>query len=417
MVKRLSFFLAGFIIVFLLTDLPALAQMEGPYNRGIKLGPLKIRPFVGVMETYSDNIYQSYDGKEDESDYLATFSPGIQFLLPLRQHRFQLGYRADINKFNDFPENDYTNQHAGGELNLDFPGGLIFNISDYYSNSEVPRKWKKQPGVLKEDDPYREKPYQANDFNVQTKYNVVGRWSVGLRYNNYDYGYSENYDKSGDYKRNLYGGAIYYRLTLKTEALLEYNYSDVDYKTNNDYDNKNHTAYAGIGFDPTAKVSGYLKLGGVRKKYEKKYENTINKKDDTFDEFSTLVDLDYKISPYNMLTLKMYRAIDEDVDTNSPLIKSEASLRWQHIFGWNEKISLNADFGYGKDKYEEKSTNADGKAEEREDDRWYGGAGIDYAIQRYLTFGLHYTYTDNDSNFKKHDYIENRGSLKAVVAF
>ena len=121
--------------------------MQAPAGGNIKLGPVEVHPSVGLMETYSDNIYTSYNNKDKESDYISTLSPGIQFLLPMRRHSLQVGYKADINWYGRNNETDYTNHLFGGALNLDFPGGLIFTLSDYYSIATTPRKWKEQAGV------------------------------------------------------------------------------------------------------------------------------------------------------------------------------------------------------------------------------------------------------------------------------
>ncbi len=400
-------------VVLLLLSSPVFAQLAAPTGGNIKLGPVEVHPSVGLMETYSDNIYESYDNKPKESDYITTFSPGIQFLLPMRRHSFQIGYRADINSYADNDETDYTNSLFGGQMKLDFPGGLVFTLSDYYSIATSPRKWKEQAGVNGSSDAYREKDYDANVLNAKIRYNFVDRWAVAVWYNNYEIEYDEDYDDSGSYNRNLGGGSIFYRFTAKTEALIEYNYSDVDYDIADIDDNINHLAYVGISFDPTAKLNGYLKLGWA----EKKYKKSVSDRGDNFDIFSTLVDLGYDISSYNQLRLKVYRAIEEDTDVNAPLTRSDINLSFRHILAWNEKLGLSANAGYGKKEFEKSATDTDGMRKTRDDEKWYGGVGIDYTIQKWLTFKLNYTHTDNDSNFKRYDYSESKVFLSAVVHF
>ncbi|MBW2741196.1 MAG: outer membrane beta-barrel protein, partial [Deltaproteobacteria bacterium] len=228
MIKSKLFVIISISVVFLFVSSPVFAQLQAPTGGDIKLGPVEIRPSIGLMETYSDNIYLSYDNKAKESDYITTLSPGIQFLLPLKRHSFQVGYKADINRYSDNDETDYTNHLFGWTLSLDFPGGLIFTLSDYYSIATVPRKWKEQAGVSGSGDPYRELDYKANVLNAKVRYNFVDRWAVAVWYNNYDFDYEESYNDSGSYNRNLGGGSIFYRFTAKTEALIEYNYSKVD---------------------------------------------------------------------------------------------------------------------------------------------------------------------------------------------
>lgn len=413
MIKAAKTSFMALIVALLLAASPAMAQTEGLGPGNIKIGPLEIHPSVGLTETYSDNIYRSYDNEPKESDLITTLSPGIQFLLPMGSHSFQIGYRADINWFADNSETNYTKQVAGGAFNFAFPGGLTFTVSDYYTDSVVPRKWKEQPGLSGASDPYREKPYKANDLKVKAKYKFVDRWATEVRYGNYNYEYDESYDDSGSYDRNLFGGSIYYSLTAKTDILVDYNYSKVDYKISKESDNQNHMAYIGLSFDPTAKVRGYLKLGMA----EKKYEETVAGRDDDFTTFSSLVNLGYNMSPYDILSLKVSRVIKEDEDTNAPFYETDVSLGYRHIFAMNEKISMNVNVGYRKDKFKESSIDVDSLSKIRDDDKWYGGAGIEYALQDWINLSLQYTYTDNQSNFLRYDYKENRVFLRIAVVY
>ncbi len=413
MIKSKLFVIIAISVVLLFISYPVFAQLKAPAGGKIKLGPVEIHPSIGLMETYSDNIYASYDNKPKKSDHITTLSPGIRFLLPLKRHSFQADYKADINLYSYNDETNYTNHLFGGALSLDFPGGLIFKLSDYYSIATVLRKWKELAEFSGSEDPYREMDYKANDLNAKVRYNFADRWAIAVWYNNYDFDYDESYDDSGSYNRNLGGGSIFYRFTAKTEALIEYNYSKVNYNTYDTYDNKNNMAYIGLSFDPTAKLNGYLKLGWMKKKYDK----TVSSKDDSFDNFSSLVDLGYDISSYNQLRLKVYRAIEEDLDTNAPFTKNDININFRHVLAWNENINLNANVGYGTSDFEESATDTDGTNKIRDDEKWYGGVSVGYAIQKWLKFDLNYTYTDNNSNFKRYDYSENKVSISALVYF
>ena len=413
MIKSKLFVIAASVVLLFVSS-HVFAQLQAPAGGKIKLGPVEIHPSIGLMETNSDNIYASYDNKPKESDHITTLSPGIRFLLPLKRHSFQADYKADINLYSYNDETDYINHLFGGALNLDFPGGLIFTLSDDYSIATVPRKWKEKAEFSGSKDPYREMDYKANDLNAKVRLNFADRWAVAVWYNNYDFDYDESYNDSGSYNRNLGGGSIFYRFTAKTEAFIEYNYSRVDYDTyNNTDDNKNNMAYIGLSFDPTAKLNGCLKLGWV----EKKYDKTVSGRDDSLDKFSCLVDLGYNISVYNQLKLKVYRAIEEDVDTNVAFTKNDVNMNFRHVLAWNEKINLNANVGYGTFDFEKSTTDTDGTSKIRDDEKWYGGVGVGYAIQKCLKFELNYTHTDNDSNFKRYDYSENRVFLSALVDF
>jgi phage anti-repressor protein len=378
-------------------------QWIGPGKERVKAGPVEVHPFLGVTEFYNDNIYRNYGGLKKEEDYITTLSPGMQLRLPVQQHSFQLDYRADVSMYAKNNETNYTNQRGGAAINLDFPGGLLFDVSDYYSDAVIPRYAKETPGISGAADPYRQRPYNINDLNSRVRYRFLDRWGAEVRYNNLDYRYKNSYDDSGTFNRNLFGGSIYYRITPKIDALVDYNYSSVDYKTNIINDNHNQSAYLGLSFDPTAKLNGSLKLGW----FQKHYENAQPGRNDTFNSFSTLVDLTYNISRYHVLMLRATQLILEDLDSFAPYTVLDFSLGYRHFLIWNPKINLNATIGYGTKSFERPTTDADGSFKTRNDKIWYGGIGIGYAIQTWLSAGLNYFYTNDDSNFINYNYQQN----------
>ena len=105
------------------------------------------------------------------------------------------------------------------------------------------------------------------------------------------------------------------------------------------------------------------------------------------------------------------------MDTNAPFTNTDFSLWYKHLLAWNEKVSLNANVGYGTGKYEQGTTDIDGTIKIRDDKRYYGGVGVGYALQRWLTLALNYSYTNNDSNFLNYNYTENRIWFSVVAAF
>jgi len=101
----------------------------------------------------------------------------------------------------------------------------------------------------------------------------------------------------------------------------------------------------------------------------------------------------------------------------APFTYTDISLWYRHILAWNEKLSLNANVGYATWKFEGSTTDIDGQIKIRDDKKFYGGVGVSYALQRWLSLGLNYSYTNNDSNSLNYKYIENKIWFSAVAAF
>lgn len=393
---------------------PAGVHSQAPIGNGnIQLGPVGVHPSLGLTETYTDNVYRSYDGKEKESDFITTLSPGLQLILPLRRHSVKAGYRADINRFSSFSENDYVRQTATGGINLDFPGGLLLNISDTFIDSEAMRRWKEQPGLGGSADRYRAKPYQANDFVTKARYNFAGRWAAVAWYEFYKNDYDHEYDRINSYDRNLAGGSLLYRFTRKTDLLVEFQHSRVVYPHDKFHDNKNNTVYLGLGFDPGARLDGYLKAGWTGKKYDEKPGSLK----DEFNEPSLQIDLRYNLSPSDVIEFRGMRIIEEDEDTNEPFTRSDFSIGYRHVMSLNRKIHPNVRIGCAKHDYDGFSSDVDGTVKQRDETIYHATVGVDYAMQRWLMWKLGYTYRKRDSNFVRYDYNENRVFLNATVSF
>ena len=195
--------------------------------------------------------------------------------------------------------------------------------------------------------------------------------------------------------------------------MLDYNYGTNKYKNAEVFSNTNQSAYLGLSFDPSSKLRGFGKVGWAKTDFD----TSAAGRDNSFSTFSTLVDLTYTLSKYDNVNFKANRVISQDIDTNAPYTNTDFGLGYKHILSWNEKISLNANVGYATAKFEADTVDIDGSIKTRDDKRFYGGAGIGYALLRWLTFGLNYSYTNNDSNFLNYNYIENRVWLSAVAAF
>ena len=367
---------------------------------------------MGVTETYGDNIYRSYGGKEKEADWVTTISPGIQLRLPVQRHSAQLDYRADINVFARNRETNFANQAASGAVNLDFAGGLKITVSDSFTDAVIPRLGKGVKGVSGASDPFRDLPYNANDFTTRVIYRFLDRWSAEARFSNYDLRYKNSYDDGSTYNRSNFGGTLYYKLTPRTDALLDYTYSITDYKTSDTFDSKTHAAYIGLSFDPTAKLRGYIKLGFE----EKNYDQELPTRNKTITTFSAVSSLSWSISPNNILTLTGTQLILEDWHTNAPYTYRDVSLGYRHHLTAYEKIYLNANIGYGTQQFQQPTADVDNVLKTRSDERIYAGGGIGYVPQPWLSFNLGYLYIHNDSNFINYDFIENKIFINATIS-
>jgi hypothetical protein len=95
---------------------------------GVKVGPVRLHPSLGIGEAYTDNVFRTNTNRQ--SDYLTTIAPGLQASLPFGggQHSVLLDYRAGQFLYKNFSENNAFTQDALGHVSLNFPSGLTMDL-------------------------------------------------------------------------------------------------------------------------------------------------------------------------------------------------------------------------------------------------------------------------------------------------
>ena len=71
--------------------------------------------------------------------------------------------------------------------------------------------------------------------------------------------------------------------------------------------------------------------------------------------------------------------------------------------------------GYTDDAYQPGSTNVTGQL--RQDDYFYGGAGVEWDPNDYLKFAARFKYSDNSSNFNDFSFTDNRITVQATFSY
>ncbi len=69
-------------------------------EEGILAGPVRLHPFMGVAEMYTDNVFRT---NSKRSDFFTTLAPGIQAQLPIGRHIFVADYRTNLQFYHRTP--------------------------------------------------------------------------------------------------------------------------------------------------------------------------------------------------------------------------------------------------------------------------------------------------------------------------
>ena len=196
-----------------------------------------------------------------------------------------------------------------------------------------------------------------------------------------------NSDKERD--TTALSSTFYYRVGPKTRALIEARHTEYDYVSNDRLNSNNIALLSGLAWDATAKTSGTLKIGGERKRFD---ESSIDDKSASMWE----VGIRWKPRTYSIFDLSTRRAIDEGDDGASAIHLQLIEMSWRHQ--WLDRLSSNVSYSLSDQEYQDI---------DRDDEIRTFGAGLSYAMRRWLDLSLSYKYLENDSSAANESYQRN----------
>jgi hypothetical protein len=357
----------------------------------IRLGPLRITPYVNTSGTYTDNVFLT--PKNEKSDFFYSVLPGIKVnVRPMGRHRFYLNYDAHIAKFDTFSEVDYFIHSLDAALDLKLPRGFGVKLGDKIVRG----------ADLPDFEGDRTKRYIANSARFQASYPFWDRFGLGFRYGHDLKDYDRRVDEIDNFTTNTFGGQFRFRVLARTSTFLEYVYSATDYETEtrarveNNYSNRIN---AGITWDITAKTRGIVRGGYIARNYY-----AIDQEEGTL---YVSADISHEITSRTIFTLRGLRSIFDTSKADNNLRFGTSYVSNQFIAGLRHtyrKFTGSIAGDYLHDRYLQDGLAAGKK---RRDNVVRGSVGIDYHMQRWIKLGVKYRYTNLNSNFDTEDYVEN----------
>lgn len=389
----LYFFLINLLAFILLPDGIANARRqikEGP--RKIKVGPLRISPSLIVEEKYTDNVFVASAG--EESDFVTTFSPGLQLLLTPSRHNILFEYKGRFKKHAEFTGED-TNDHrieALGELN--FRGGLSLRIWDIFTTGHENRG-DSSTGLVEK--------FETNTVAASALYEFGERYKVSGEFSNtnYDFEISPFRDRS----ENAGAVTLFYKFLPKTTALIEYDYLETDYDTVF-LDSVSNSFLGGLEWELTEKTTGIVKAGYYFKDFDAAGVSS-------YKDFIFSGSLEFNFTGRTSLDLEAAKTVNESTLSGANYFVSKTiSGRLTHDF--TRKISSTLKTSYGVHDFDIPLT-IGAQTGIREDKVFDIGGGVEYRIQEWLQLHLDYNHRDKNSSFDVFDYVENSVFISAKI--
>ncbi|HTN44625.1 MAG TPA: outer membrane beta-barrel protein [Nitrospiria bacterium] len=396
---------AGILFVFL-SGLGFVIGWAPPASAvgNLKLGPLELHPYFQVSESYDSNVCRSEDmvclspddpsKSKDANDWLTLFTPGLQAALPFQNSRFEAEYRGDWGRYNELKVWNYSDNLAKGNLALNFAGGVSLRIKEEWTNGHD------APGFAQS---LQLDLYHENTAGGGIDWQVGPKLRVAVDYTNLMLNYADD-ARNGfrDRTDNTVGGTVFYKILPKTSALLEYEYTDVNFVEGDvatkSVDNATQRGYLGLTWDVTAKSKGTVKAGYARKDYQ---ESGV----DNFQGGIVSIGLSHEMTQRTSLKFDAVRDVQESYVAGQPYYLTSGG-RLELIHAVHPKVTFKMNAGFSRDQYPDDMT-VGTETRKRIDNSWDLGGRFEYRIQPWLNLGLGYDYSQRRSTFSDFGYVDN----------
>lgn len=369
----------------------------GPTNThaegNIRLGQLRIHPFIQVREASSDNVFNS--AVNARRDSITTYMPGLKLEREFGRHRAEARYNSIINRYDKYKTENTTDQNADGLLDLKIGSLFGLQFSEIYVKGHEDRGYSATGFIEK---------FNSNTAAVSATYQLADRSKVQFDVQKSDWDFTTSLFRERD--EALYSGYLYYRFLPKTSAFIEVDrrnvvFSDPTLLLNNSV----LTGYIGLRWDATAKSKGIIKGGVLKKNFKAALL-------EDHDSWSGAMDLRHAFSPYTDIAIKGERIVHEaNVLGNRYVVTTGVFIEFSHRL--LRRLGISVRGTYGNNQF---SDPIPPDTILRNDRTSIVGGGLKYFFRDWLDFGVDYNSRTRHSNIPINDFKEHLTTVSATMA-
>lgn len=363
--------------------------------------PTGLTPSVRVQQKYTDNVY--HERKNERHSWITTVKPGAELVMMRGVQKFTLGANTEGGYYTIDSRNDYVDWSGYARGELEFDPRNHFDAGIKRSHGHDPIGTGASEGFV--DGKLQDEPdeFSQTDGDFKYTYGAKGaRGKIVLRdiYLNKEYTNNRETTARLDRTDNELRATTYLRVMPKTTALLEVREKSIDYLKpfragSGMMDSDETRIYAGAEWEATAKTTGSVRVGHMEKDFREKHG--IVAPVDDYDAPSWETSITWQPLSYSGFTLDLERGPTEASTGNTFIDRTDTRLTWQH--DWTSYMSSRIFARRYSDEYA-------GTA--RTDDVEGMGAGLSYALNKWVDLSADYVYEDKNSTFNEFDY---NGSL------
>jgi len=338
---------------------------------------------------------------EKTSDKLAIFSPQLQFLSNIGQHKFVFDYQGDFASYNDNSQYNY-NDHAlnlSAQFDHSYRLRSAFSLS-YQNQVEAPGSNNAQTQLSNEFNQFTRKSALAKFYygaNAST-----GQLVFGLEHNQRRY--SNNNQDFRDTDVNNLTATFFYRIAPKTRLLFETivrNFYYVSENTVRDQSSSENLYLAGAEWKATATTSGKFRIGYQSKNFD-------NEQFSDFNGLSYFLDMYWRPSNFTNVKFAASREPSESAQQDvSGFVKQVYLLAIEHAL--SERTIVSSSYQSNKSDIS--------AAVDRNDVRNSINVGISHSLHTWLDIGLAYRHLTKSSNDEIFAFSSNAVELTLTTHF
>jgi len=363
-------------------------------GEGLKVGRVQIHPFVGVAQSYTDNVFRR--NKDRKTDYGTAIAPGIQAYLPFAgKHSFLLDYRAAQILWKNFTGNNVFASHGLGHMKLNFPGRLKFNFQGGRVDGFDPR------GSEVDIQDREITKWRINNFLSQVQ--LSGRrGSIRLRSLYADLHYKNNGQAPIRDRKQVRGNLmVSFHATPTISTFLGTRISNTTYDENKQLDNFAYGVFTGFELAPSRLLAGYFRIGYTilnfdRAPVQQPPGSVLSNGGNQRKSLTMRGRLQWRPTPRFFLQIQPFRSIRQSaVFDTSTFILTGVSIYARHIL--SDRLAVRGRVRYAHADFEGG----------RDDHRFTLRTGLDYRTVQWLGFRLDYIFAKRFSNQNRFEFYNN----------
>ncbi|MBU4232770.1 MAG: outer membrane beta-barrel protein [Desulfobacterales bacterium] len=375
-----------------------------------KLGPFRVSPYFEYDTLYRTNVFQTYSNKK--SDFVNMINPGIRFELPVAgTHKLSLGYLGNYFIYSRFSDNSHYDQNVNADAALNF-SKLSLRVGAAYRNATEEASLLQVGPIFTLSG---KRVYNRVTPYFQATYKMADLWRIETNYQFDSLSFAKSIYRVDNYQANTFGGTIFYKFWPKTAALVQFIADIRTHPFDSTRDNVVYTPMAGLTWDPTAKLSGTLKVGYSITNYSDRNAETRGFNPDGV---ALSIQTLYKLSRFTQMSLVAQRSLQEDVDSaNAGYFNTGLLFTLSHFWHYF-KVTSYASFSYYNNHYIFNQFDpGTGELKKRDDNIIYAGAGLSRPVTRWLKLRFDYLYYNRGSNFSFYPTNEHKVLLGVQSSF